>query len=69
MAQSKCWRLGALTLDLGTTVDNTGGTIAIDGTGTLTLDDATIDGGTINDYSAAFVALGSIIPGDDRRYR
>ena len=35
--------LGALTLDLGTTVDNTGGTIVIDGTGTLTLDDATIE--------------------------
>ncbi len=56
--------LGALTLDLGTTVDNTGGTIVIDGTGTLTLDDATIEGGTINNYSLPSSPSGSIIPGD-----
>jgi VCBS repeat-containing protein len=56
--------LGALTLDQGTTVTNTGGTIAIDGTGTLTLDDATIDGGTINNYSLPSSPSGSIIPGD-----
>ncbi|MEO6841518.1 MAG: VCBS domain-containing protein [Bradyrhizobium sp.] len=53
--------LGSLTLDQGTTVDNTDGTIAIDGTGTLTLDDASIDGGAINDFSTA---SGDIIPGD-----
>jgi hypothetical protein len=44
---------GVLTLDLGTTVANTGGAITVDGTATLTLNDASIDGGTINDDSAA----------------
>ena len=37
---------GVLTLDLGTTVANGGGTMTVDGTGTLTLNDATITGGT-----------------------
>ncbi|SDT38284.1 Npun_F0296 family exosortase-dependent surface protein [Bradyrhizobium canariense] len=53
--------LGALTLDQLTAVSNAGGTIAIDGTGTLTLNGATIDGGTINDYSTV---SGSIVAGD-----
>ena len=33
---------GALLMDLGTTVANSGGTVAVDGTGTLTLNSATI---------------------------
>jgi hypothetical protein len=52
-----------LLLDQLTTVANTGGTIAIDGTATLKLNDATITGGTINDYSQA-LATGSIVAGD-----
>ena len=42
---------GALLLDLGTKIANAEGTITVDGTGTLQLNDATISGGTINDYS------------------
>jgi VCBS repeat-containing protein len=53
--------LGVLTLDQLTTVANAGGTIAIDGTGTLTLDDATINGGIIDDYSTV---SGNIVAGD-----
>jgi len=56
--------LGSLTLDQLTTVDNTSGTIAIDGSGTLTLNDAAINGGTINDYSPPSSPSGSIIAGD-----
>jgi len=41
-----------LTLDDGTSVDNTSGTIAVDGAGKLTLNDAEITGGTINDFDA-----------------
>jgi hypothetical protein len=50
-----------LVLDQLTTVDNSVGTIAIDGTATLTLDAASITGGTIDDYS---VVSGSIVAGD-----
>ena len=50
-----------LTLDDGTSVTNGEGTITVDGTGTLTLNDASIDGGTIDAYSTA---SGSIIAGD-----
>ena len=38
----------ALLLDLGTTVANAGGTITVDGTGTLTLGGASITGGTLS---------------------
>ncbi len=41
-----------LLLDERTGIDNAGGTITIDGAATLTLDDATIKGGTIDDYSS-----------------
>ena len=47
----------ALTLDDGTSVDNTAGTIAVDGTGKLTLNDAGITGGTINDFSRTAAAV------------
>ena len=56
--------LGVLTLDHLTTVDNTGGIITVYGTGKLALNDATINGGTINDYSAAPSPSGSIVAGD-----
>ncbi len=39
---------GALLLDLGTTVANAGGTVTVDATGMLTLNGATIDGGTLS---------------------
>ena len=42
---------GALLLDLDTRISNGGGTITVDSTATLTLDNAIISGGTINDYS------------------
>ena len=45
--------LGTLTLDQLTAVTNGGHTMTVDGAATLTLNDASIDGGTINDYSAA----------------
>ena len=51
---------GALTLDQGTTVANSG-TITVDSTGTLTLNAATISGGTINDFTAGSPALGGLI--------
>jgi fibronectin-binding autotransporter adhesin len=51
-----------LILDQLTTVDNSTGTISIDGTGMLTLDDASISGGTINDYSTD--ASDNIVAGD-----
>jgi fibronectin-binding autotransporter adhesin len=64
---------GALTLDLGTTVDNTHGVITIDGavvTGrnaapaaTMTLNLATINGGTINDNGTIDVTGNSSING------
>ena len=54
---------GALLLDLGTTIANAGGTITVDGTAKLTLNDATISGGTINDFSPA-VGTGGVIAGD-----
>ena len=45
-----------------TIIDNTSGIITVDGTGALTLGDATIDGGTINDFSTP--PSGSMIAGD-----
>jgi fibronectin-binding autotransporter adhesin len=56
--------VGVLTLDHLTKVDNTGGLITVYGTGTLALNDATITGGTINDYSEASSPSGSIVAGD-----
>src|SRR5204862_508233 len=41
--------LGALTLDQLTTVDNGGGSITVDSTGKLTLNQATVTGGTVTD--------------------
>ena len=55
--------LGVLTLDDIATFNNTGGIITVDGTGTLALDDASISGGTINDYSLASPS-GSVVAGD-----
>ena len=51
-----------LALGSGTIIDNTKGIITVDGTGALTLSQATIDGGTINDYSTP--PSGSVIAGD-----
>ena len=51
-----------LALGSGTIIDNTNGIITVDGTGALTLSQATIDGGTINDYSTP--PSGSMIAGD-----
>ncbi len=51
---------GLLLLDQGTTVANAGGTITVGGTATLVLNHATIDGGTINDYSTV---SGSVVAG------
>ncbi len=51
-----------LALGSGTIIDNTSGIITIDGTGTLSLSQATIDGGTINDFSTP--PSGSVIAGD-----
>lgn len=45
--------LGALTLGQSTTVASAGGVITVDGTGVLTLNGATINYGTINDYSSS----------------
>jgi fibronectin-binding autotransporter adhesin len=56
--------LGVLSLDHLTKLDNTGGVITVDGTGTLALNDASINGGTINDYSVAPSPSGSIVAGD-----
>jgi fibronectin-binding autotransporter adhesin len=53
--------LGVLALDHVSTFNNNGGLITIYGTGALTLDDATVSGGTINDYS---LASGAIVAGD-----
>jgi VCBS repeat-containing protein len=54
--------LGALTLGQFTTVANAGGVITVDGTGVLTLNGATINCGTINDYSSP--APGQIAAGN-----
>ncbi len=51
---------GLLLLDQGTTVANAGGTITVDGTATLMLNHATIDGGTIDDYNTV---SGSVVAG------
>src|SRR5260221_1425331 len=40
---------GALVVDLGSTIANNGGTVKVDGTGTLTLTGTTITGGTVTD--------------------
>ena len=44
-------------LDLGTTVANSGGTVTVDGTGTLTLNSATIDGGTVTNKANGAIDL------------
>ena len=56
--------LGVLTLDHIATFNNKGGLITVYGTGTLMLNDATIKGGTINDYSQASSPSGAIVAGD-----
>jgi hypothetical protein len=48
---------GALLLDLGTTVANAGGTVTVDGLATLTLDTASIDGGTVTDKANGSIDL------------
>ena len=48
---------GALLIDLGSSVDNKGGTITVDGTAALTVDDATITGGTITSKSGGTIDL------------
>jgi VCBS repeat-containing protein len=47
---------GALLLDLGTTVAN-GGTVTVDDTATLTLNSASIDGGTVADNAIGIIDL------------
>ncbi|WP_245331883.1 VCBS domain-containing protein [Bradyrhizobium sp. NAS80.1] len=42
---------GALTIDQGSTVDNSSGNVIVDGNAVLRLDEATISGGSINNYS------------------
>nr|WP_249136350.1 FecR domain-containing protein [Bradyrhizobium canariense] len=42
---------GALTIDQGSTVDNSSGSIVVDDGAALTLDGATISGGAVNNYS------------------
>jgi fibronectin-binding autotransporter adhesin len=56
--------LGALTLDKLTTVANAGGSLTIDGDGTLALGGATISGGTITDNGAIHVTGASEIDGN-----
>jgi hypothetical protein len=48
---------GALLLDLGTTVGNAGGNVTVDSTATLTLDSASIDGGTVIDNANGIIDL------------
>jgi fibronectin-binding autotransporter adhesin len=55
--------LGALALGEGTAIANAHGVITIDGTGLLALNGATIDGGTINNYSSA-PTPGNILAGE-----
>jgi FecR protein len=45
---------GALLIDQGSTVANNGGTVMVDATGTLTLNSATITGGTVTDNGKIF---------------
>jgi VCBS repeat-containing protein len=54
---------GGLTLDLSTSVDNAGGHIIVDGGGTLTLNDATVTGGTVTDNGAIHVIGNGAISG------
>ncbi|MBU6462110.1 MAG: VCBS domain-containing protein [Bradyrhizobium sp.] len=54
----------ALTLDDTTTLDNTAGTVTIDGNGKLTLNDAEITGGTITDNGTIDVTGSSTIDGN-----
>jgi hypothetical protein len=54
---------GALLVDQVSTIGNSGGTITIEGTGTLTLNQATINGGTINDQGTIDVTGDSKIQG------
>jgi fibronectin-binding autotransporter adhesin len=48
---------GALLLDLGTAIANAGGNVTVDGTATLTLDSAGIDGGTVTDNANGIIDL------------
>jgi len=48
---------GALLLDLGTAIANTGGNVTVDGAATLTLDSASIDGGNVTDKANGSIDL------------
>jgi fibronectin-binding autotransporter adhesin len=48
---------GALLLELGTTVANAGGNVTVDPNATLTLDTASIDGGTVTDKASGIIDL------------
>ncbi len=52
---------GALLVDLVSTIANTGGSITVDGTGTLTLNGTTVTGGTVTDSGAIHVTGDSAI--------
>ena len=54
---------GALLLDQGTTVANAGGLILVDAAATLTLDGASINGGTVTDNGAIHISGSSEING------
>lgn len=54
---------GALTIDLGSTVDNASGNLIVDGNAALTLDDATISGGAIKGAGTIDVTGASKIDG------
>ena len=54
---------GALTVDQGSTVDNSSGNVIVDGAALLTLDDATISGGAINGPGTIHVTGASKIDG------
>jgi fibronectin-binding autotransporter adhesin len=50
---------GALLIDLGSTVDNKGGTITVDDTATLTVNDATITGGPLTNVHGTIDLTGT----------
>jgi FecR protein len=48
---------GSLTIDQGSTVTSSGGSVTVDGTATLTLNDATVTGGTVTNEAAGTIDL------------
>ena len=52
---------GALTVDLGSSIENAGGQVTVDGGGALTLNDATIDGGQVSDGGAIHLTGSAVI--------